>query len=244
MFHTCNTSVYPTHVLHVYNYMCNTGVYPTPVLHVQKYMCNTGIYPTHVLHVQNMCITHVYATHVIYLYLYTCNTLKITTHVLQMQYNWSCEELFKEVRSYTTNCIVASIKIDDTVHARVVAYYSVNKYDSLYNSSPSGPDRLQSIDDQVPAICKMINTPSGHFQICQLQPIFLWRQCNRKSLHGDTFHYQFLKTGNLLTLTYLVTKHTSILKQSERLQSRQQDGCLCKNDICFSCLLVFMYLII
>ncbi len=35
------------HMLHT----CNTGVYPTHILHVQKYMCNICVYPTHVLHV-------------------------------------------------------------------------------------------------------------------------------------------------------------------------------------------------
>ncbi len=34
MFHTSNIGVYPTHALHVYNYMCNVGVYTTYVLHV------------------------------------------------------------------------------------------------------------------------------------------------------------------------------------------------------------------
>ncbi len=56
MFHKCNTVAYPTHILHMWNYMSNTGVYPT--------------------HVYNMCITHVYATYVIHLYFYIYNTLK------------------------------------------------------------------------------------------------------------------------------------------------------------------------
>ncbi len=39
MFHTYNTGVCPTHVLHMLNYMCNTGVYPTHVY----YKCFTHV---------------------------------------------------------------------------------------------------------------------------------------------------------------------------------------------------------
>ncbi len=55
MFHTCNTCIFPTHVLHVE-------------------ICNTGVYVTHVLHVECVLHMHVSATYVIHLYFYTCNT--------------------------------------------------------------------------------------------------------------------------------------------------------------------------
>ncbi len=76
MFHTCNIGVYPTHVLHVQDYMCNTGVYPTSVLHCR----NTCVKHMYILHnvMYCMCISYVSATHVIHLYFYTCNTHKTT----------------------------------------------------------------------------------------------------------------------------------------------------------------------
>ncbi len=43
MFHTCNNCIFYT--------LCNInrGVYPTHVLHLYNYMCKTGVYSTHVL---------------------------------------------------------------------------------------------------------------------------------------------------------------------------------------------------
>ncbi len=82
---------------------CNIGIYPTHVIHVQNYMCNIGAYSTHVLHVYNMCITNVSFKHVIHLYFYTCNTPKNTTHVLQVQHNWPCSQyvISRTPRLYT-----------------------------------------------------------------------------------------------------------------------------------------------
>ncbi len=70
----CITGGYPTHLLHVYNYMCNTGGYPTHLLHVYNYMYNT-ILSLHLLHM----------LHMYYLYFYTCNTPK----TLNMYYRCS-----------------------------------------------------------------------------------------------------------------------------------------------------------
>ncbi len=74
----CKTPV--LHMLHI----CHTGVYPSHVLHVWNYMCYTGIYARLVLHVWNMCITHVSDTHVIHLYFYRYSIPRNTTYVLQV----------------------------------------------------------------------------------------------------------------------------------------------------------------
>ncbi len=65
MFHTCNTDVYPTHVIHVSHYMYNTGVYP------MYYKCKTTwIIQGDIRHMYRTCVEHVYYTCICY----TCNT--------------------------------------------------------------------------------------------------------------------------------------------------------------------------
>ncbi len=63
-----------TPVIHIFH-VCNSGVYPTHGLHVKNYMCS-NVYTLYMYYMCTTCVLHMYlhAIHVIHLYVYKCNT--------------------------------------------------------------------------------------------------------------------------------------------------------------------------